>query len=138
MDNKDFKYVLQDTGHVYLGKELSYAEMMEHEEVPFKFKAIIGSYFSKETQLSKKITEHLYEIQKEDFSYKIYEQLKLQIRFFYKEEKKGIFGKNKEKWVHKTCNMKDFIQNYKEMVMQGHATIEDISISKLALMAISI
>lgn len=137
-DNNDFKYIMQDVSHVYFGKELSYAEMMELEDVPFKFKAIIGSYFSKDTELTNKIAEHLYQIKLQDFSYHIYEQLKLQIRFFYKEEKMGLFGQKKEKWVHKTCNMKEFLQNYKEMVQKGEAIIEDISISKLALMAISI
>lgn len=137
-DNNDFKYILQDTGHIYFGKELSYQEMMDMEEVPFKFKAIIGSYFSKDTQLSGKMTEHLFKIKQDEFSYRIYEQLKVQVRFFYKEEKRGLFGQKKEKWVHKTCKMKDFLQNYKEMTEKGEATIEDISISKLALMTISI
>lgn len=137
-DNNDFKYIMQDVSHVYFGKELSYAEMMELEDVPFKFKAIIGSYFSKDTELTNKIAEHLYQIKSQDFSYHIYEQLKLQIRFFYKEEKVGLFGQKKEIWVHKTCNMKEFLQNYMEMVQKEEATIEDISISKLALMAISI
>lgn len=137
-DNNDFKYVIQDTGNIYFGKELSYAEMMDREDVPFKFQAIISSYFSKDTELTNKMSEHLLQITKEEFSYRIYEQLKLQVRFFYKEEKMGAFGHKKEKWVHKTCKMQDFLQNYKEMVMKGEATIEDISISKLGLMAISI
>ena len=137
-DNNDFKYILQDTGHIYFGKELSYEEMMELEEVPFKFKAIIGSYFSKDTALTNKMTEHLFQMKKEEFSYRIYEQLKLQIRFFYREEKVGLFGQKKEKWVHKTCKMQEFLQDYKEMVERGEANIEDISISKLALMTISI
>lgn len=137
-DNNDFKYILQDTGHIYFGKELSYEEMMDMEEVPFKFKAIIGSYFRKEIQLSSKMTEHLFQLKQEEFSYQIYEQLKVQVRFFYKEEKMGLFGQKKERWVHKTCKMKDFLQNYKGIVEKGEATIEDISISKLALMTISI
>ncbi|MCI7789413.1 MAG: hypothetical protein MR531_01305 [Lachnospiraceae bacterium] len=136
--NNDFKYMIQDVSHIYFGKELSYAEMMELEDVPFKFKAIIGSYISKDIELTNKMIEHLYQIKPEEFSYRIYEQLKLQVRLFYKEESKGLFGKQKDKWVHKTCNMKDFLQNYKEMAKKGEATIEDISISKLALMTISI
>lgn len=137
-DNNDFKYIMQDTGHIFFGKELTYAEMMELDDVPFKFKAIIGSYFSKDTELTNKMTDHLLQMKKEEFSYRIYEQLKLQVRFFYKEEKMGFLGHKKETWVHKTCKMQEFLQNYKEMVEKGEATIEDISISKLGLMAISI
>lgn len=137
-DNNDFKYMMQDTGHIFFGKELSYAEMMDRDDVPFKFQAIIGSYFNKDTELSDRIVDHLMKITKDEFSYRIYDQLKLQVRFFYKEEKMGLFGQKKEKWVHKTCKMQEFLQNYKGMVEKGEATIEDISISKLGLMTISI
>ena len=137
-DNNDFKYVIQDTGHIFFGKELTYAEMMDRNDVPFKFQAIIGSYISKDADLSNRIVDHLMKITKEEFSYRIYDQLKLQVRFFYKEEKTGLLGQKKEKWVHKTSKMQEFLQNYKEMVEREEATIEDISISKLGLMTISI
>lgn len=95
-DNNDFKYVIQDTGHIFFGKELTYAEMMDRDDVPFKFQAITGSYFSKDTDLSNRIVDHLMKITKEEFSYRIYDQLKLQVRFFYKEEKTGLLGQKKE------------------------------------------
>ncbi len=44
MQNDDFKYVIQDTGCVYFGRELTYTEMMAREDVPFKFKAIINGH----------------------------------------------------------------------------------------------
>ena len=47
-NNDDFKYVIQDTGHVYFGKELTYQEILDKEDVPFKFKAIISAYVSKD------------------------------------------------------------------------------------------
>ena len=137
-DNNDFKYVIQDTGHIFFGKELTYAEMMDRNDVPFKFQAIIGSYISKDADLSNRIVDHLIKMTKDEFSYRIYEQLKLQVRFFYKEEKIGLFGKKKMRWIHKTLKMQEFLQNYKEMVEREEATIEDISISKLGLMTISI
>lgn len=137
-DNNDFKYILQDTGHIFFGKELTYAEMMDRDDVPFKFQAIIGSYFSKDIELSDRIVDHLMKITKDEFSYRIYDQLKLQVRFFYKEEKMGLFGQKKVSWVHKTCKMQEFLQKYKEMVEKGEAIIEDTSISKLGLMTISI
>lgn len=137
-ENNDFKYIMQDTGHIFFGKELTYAEMMDRDDVPFKFQAIIGSYFSKDTELTNRMLDHLMQMTKEEFSYRIYDQLKLQVRFFYKEEKMGLSGHKKEKWVHKTCKLQEFLQNYKGMVEKGQVNIEDISISKLGLMAISI
>ena len=36
---EDFKYVMQDTGSIFLGARYSYRELLEAEAVPFKLKA---------------------------------------------------------------------------------------------------
>lgn len=135
--NEDFKYVIQDISCVYFGKELTYAEMMEREDVPFKFKAIISVHISRDVDLHSKMSDHILQIVPEEFSYRIFEQLKMTIRIYYKEQKKGIGGKMKEKWVHKACLLKQFCSEYCNRVATGDVVIEDISISKLALMTIS-
>lgn len=137
-NNNDFKYILQDTGHIYFGKELTYQELLDKEDVPFKFKAIISSYFSKDVDMGIKMSDHILTIDTGTFSYRIYEQLKLEIRIFYQDISKNKLGRKKEKWVHKTCSLKQFLDNYAVEVLNGKVMIEDISISKLALMAISI
>ena len=81
-NNDDFKYVIQDTGHVYFGKELTYQEIRDKEDVPFKFKAIISAYVSKDTTVDVKLTDHIMTVHKDAFSYRIFQQLKMQIRFF--------------------------------------------------------
>lgn len=137
-NNDDFKYVIQDTGHVYLGKELTYQEILDKEDVPFKFKAIISAYVSKDTTVDVKLTDHIMTVHKDAFSYRIFQQLKMQIRFFYSVDKKNLSGKIKKKWIHKVCSFDEFQKQYASLVMEGKAQIEDVSISKLALMAISI
>lgn len=137
-NNNDFKYVIQDTGHLYFGKELTYQEIMDREDVPFKFKAIVSTYVVKDTPLDVKITEHVLKVSRDAFSYRIFEQLKMEVRIFYAEEKKGFGGKMKKQWIHKTCALAKFQEQYGEAVLNGEAMIEDISVSKLALMTISI
>lgn len=137
MQNDDFKYIIQDTGHVYFGRELTYEEIKERDDVPFKFKAIISSYFVKDTPLDVRMTDHLLTVCKEDFSYQIYEQLKLQVRIFYAEEKIGRKG-TKTKWIHKACSLAELQSRYADAIRSGEVQIEDVSISKLALMMISI
>jgi len=95
----DFKYVLQDTNTIYFGRELTYAEMMDREDVPFKFKAVLSAHIARDTDLDKKMAEHLMTISDSMFSYRIYEQLKLTVRICYKVQKKGFGGKIKEKWI---------------------------------------
>ncbi len=137
-NNNDFKYVIQDTGHVYFGKELTYQEILDRDDVPFKFKAIISAYVTKDTPLDVKFTDHILTVDTDAFSYRIYEQLKLQVRFFYGEDRKGLGGKLKKKWIHKVCSFGEFQKEYARAVRQQEAQIEDVSISKLALMTISI
>lgn len=137
-NNNDFKYVIQDTNCIYFGKELTYAEMMDKDDVPFKFKAIISAHIAKDTDLNQKMTDHILQISDQEFSYRIYEQLRLTVRVCYKVQKKGLGGKIKDKWIHKACSMKQFCSDYRSQAAGGDIMIEDFSISKLALMALSI
>ncbi len=136
--NNDFKYVIQDTNCVYFGTELTYAEMMDKEDVPFKFKAVISAHIAREIDLNKKMAEHILEISESAFSYSIFEQLRLTVRVYYKVSAKGFGGKIKEKWVHKACSIGQFCKEYRDKTMQSEVMIEDFSISKLALLALSI
>lgn len=138
MENKDdFKYILQDTTHVYFGKELTYNEIMEKDDAPFKFKAIISNYFLKDVDVNTKLSDHILNADESTFSYKIFNQLKVEIKYFYKEETNGLFGKKKTKWQHKTCKAGD-LKTIKEKFDSKEALVEEISLSKLALMMISI
>lgn len=135
---QDFKYIMQDTGNLYLGKELTYREIYESEEVPFKLKAVINTYIQKDVDLDVKMVDHLMSIGKEDFIYLVYEQLKVQVRIYYGVETKNLFGKVKTKWIHTTCKWKEFVENYQEKARNGEVAIEDVSVSKFALMVFSV
>lgn len=135
---QDFKYVIQDTNCVYFGKELTYAEMMDKDDVPFKFKAVISTHIARDTDLNRKMADHILQMSEKEFSYRIFEQLKLTVRVCYKIQKKSLGGKVKDKWIHKACTLRRFCSAYRSQVIEGDMIIEDFSISKLALMALSI
>ena len=134
----DFKYVIQDTNVIYFGRELTYNELIEREDVPFKLKMIINSHITKDIPQEAKVAEHMLSISPNDFSYRIYEQLKMTVRISFLQSKKNIFGKTRTKNVHKACPVRQFCNNYRTDVIEGMAQIEEFSISKLALMMISI
>lgn len=138
IQSNDFKYVIQDTNCVYFGRELTYTEIMDREDVPFKFKAVINVHIAREIDLNKKMADHILEISESAFSYRIFERLKLTVRVCYKVSTKGFGGKIKEKWVHKACSIGQFCKEYRKKTMQDEVIIEDFSISKLALLALSI
>ncbi len=136
--NDDFKYVIQDVNCVYLGRELTYAEMMDREDIPFKWKAIISAHITKDTDLNTKMADHILTMESDQFSYRIFEQLKMTIRVCYKTQKKTFSGKVKDKWIHRGYPLKQFLCEYRQKVLSGTMLIEDITLSKLALMTISI
>lgn len=136
--NDDFKYLIQDANFIYIGRELTYGELLDMEETPFKLKAVINSYVQKDTELDKKIADHLVDIDEKSFTYKVYEQLKLSVKICYKTKKKSLFGKEREKWVHKSCRLDLLKKQYSEGIRAGEIRIEDIALSKLALMTISL
>ena len=45
--NNDFKYVMHDMTNVYIGAKYTYDEIMDSDEVPFKFKVILSHYMLK-------------------------------------------------------------------------------------------
>ena len=51
---------------------------------------------------------------------------------------KAFGGKIKEKWIHKSCSLHQFCREYRALAAQEDVMIEDFSISKLALMVLSI
>lgn len=137
-NNNDFKYVIQDTNCVYIGKELTYAEMMDKDDIPFKFKAVISAHIARDTDLDRKMADHILQMSEQEFSYRIFEQLKLMVRVYYKIQKKSLGGKMKDKWIHKAYSLRQFCTEYRSQVADGDMMIEDFSISKLALMTLNI
>ena len=62
MNNNDFKYVMHDLTNVYIGAKLTYDEIMDLNEVPFKLKTIISHYMLKEVAGNTTIEKHIFYI----------------------------------------------------------------------------
>ena len=80
MENRDFKYVLQDVSKVYIGAKFTYQEMMEEEAVPFKLKAILSHYILKEVAGDTTPENHIFFIRDTDISCLVYRQLKAKFK----------------------------------------------------------
>lgn len=138
MQNEDFKYIIQDTNCVYFGRELTYNEILQREDAPFKFKVIVTEHLSRDTDLEQTIPMHLMEIDESSLTYSILDRLKLSVKVCYKKKRKSLLGKEREHWVHESCPLKKFCEEYRGRVKEQDMFVEDVSISKLALMVISL
>ncbi len=134
-ENRDYKYFMQDTGSVYLGAKLSYAEILQDEMVNFKYKSIVEHYIFKDTDPETTLESHFYYLTREQFSYRTYEQLRARVKISILEEKKSLFGKKKTGYVTKTMPISAFADiNLAQKKAQG-VVVQELILSKLGLMA---
>lgn len=137
-ENRDYKYFMQDTGSVYLGAKLSYTEILQDVMVNFKYKSIVEHYILKDTDPETTLESHFYYMTKEQFSYRTYEQLRAKLKVSVLEEKKNLFGKKKTGYTTKLMPLAVFADmNLAQKKAKG-VVIQELAISKLALMSFSV
>lgn len=137
-ENRDYKYFMQDTGSVYLGAKLSYAEILQDEMVNFKYKSIVEHYIFKDTDPQTTLESHLYYMTKDQFSYRTYEQLKAKVKVNILEEKKTLLGGKKTGYTTKLMSLAAFVDmNLAQKKARG-VVIQELALSKLGLMTFSV
>ena len=132
-NERDFKYVMQDTSHVFIGGRMSYEDMITWEAVPFKIKAIVNKYFMGKEENS--LAETIFALEQDDFRYQILKQLKIKIKAGTYQMKKRLFGKEEEKYVSKLYTLDEFMELAQA---EKRLVTEEFIFSKLALMAFSL
>ena len=95
VQDRDFKYILQDAGAIYLGARYSYGELLEEDMVAFKLKTIISHYILKDVDAASTLESHFYYMTQESFSYQTFRELKVKIKVSLPEEKRSLTGKVK-------------------------------------------
>lgn len=136
--DNDFKYYMQDTSRLYLGAYYSYRELLEHEMVPFKYKSIIEHYVMKDTQADTTLESQFYYMSQDQFSYKTYIQLKTKVKICLLAEKKPLVGPKKMIYQTKTMPLAEFVRMNLAQKKKYGVKIQEIILSKLALMAFSV
>lgn len=136
--NDDFKYFMQDTGSIYLGAKLSYAEMLEQETVSFKYKSIVQHYILKDTDPETTLESQLYYMTPDQFSYKTYQQLKARVKVCMLVQKKGFFGGVKTVYENRVMKLDELVNMNLAQKKKCGMIIQELGLSKLALMAFNI
>ena len=128
---ENYKYSLQDTAKVYIGAKYTFAELLDQDEVAFKFRLIVERYILAE----KEVDTHLYYLKADSFLVKIYDRIKARVKINIIEEKKRIFGRGKKRYVTKELNIRELVAMTPEEKEAKGVVIQEISMSKLALAA---
>jgi len=137
--NNDFKYVMHDLTNIYIGAKFTYDEIMDNDEVPFKFKVILSHYMLKEVDGNTTLENHVFFLKPTDESYRIYRQMKA--RFKLNVFLEDGHGKGKPGYVQKEYKVQEIVEGPKAAFLHEHMNqifVEELHITSLGLMAVSV
>ena len=138
LQDRDFKYVMQDVGAIYFGARYSYEELLEEEMVAFKLKTIISRYILKDVEPSTTLESHFYYMKADSFSYQTFRELKVKVKVSLPEEKRSLTGKVRICYKDKVYTLKELTDLNLAIKKQLGMIIREIIFSKLGVMSFSV
>lgn len=131
---EDYKYSMQDTSRLYVGCKYTFAELLEADDVLFKFRMIVQKYILPEADPGDTLETHFYYLDASSFLVKIYRQMKARIKVLVIEERKSLFGKCRKEYVTKQMDVSELTAMTPARKEAVGMVIQEVSVSKLALM----
>ena len=133
---EDYKYSMQDTGRLYVGSKYTMGELLEAEDILFKFRMIVERYILPESDLEDTLETHLYYLEKGKFLVQTYKHMKARVKVNIIEEKKNLLGKKKKEYVTRNLTIDELVEMPVEEKERKGLVIQELSVSKLALMGL--
>lgn len=130
---EDKKYSMQDTGHLYIGVKYTFEELLEEENILFKFRLIAERYLLPEADLQDTLESHLYYLEPKSFLVKIYKQIKAKVKINVIEEKRTLGGAVKKQYVTRTVSVEELTEISPEEKEKQGLVIQELIVSKLAM-----
>ena len=131
---EDYKYGMQDISHVYVGCKYTFEELLEAENVMFKFRMIVKRDILPEADLEDTLETHLYYLKPDSFLVKIYGQLKAKVTVNVIEEKKSRNGVKKQ-YVTKQFTIEELTAMAPADKEKQGLVVQELSVSKLSLLS---
>lgn len=132
---EDNKYSMQDTGNLYIGAKYTLQNIIDEEEIMFKFRLIVERYVLPEADLEDTLEAHLYYLKPESFLLKIYKQIKAKVKINILEEKRGMLGGTKQQYTTKMVTVEELASMSEDEKKEKGVVVQELRMSKLALMA---
>lgn len=133
---EDYKYSMQDTSRLYVGSKYTMGEILEAEDILFKFRMIVERYILPESDLEDTLETHLYYLEKGKFLVQTYKHMKARVKVNVIEEKKDLFGKKKKEYVTRNLTIDELVEMPPEEKERKGMVIQELSVSKLALLGL--
>ena len=131
---EDYKYCMSDVSSLYIGSRYTMGELLEDEEVSFKFRLIVERYIMPESDPEDTLETHLYYLGDKSFVVKIYRQLKARVKVNVIQEKKSLSGKTVKEYTTKVLPVEELVKMSVGEKEQVGMVVQELILSKLALM----
>ena len=132
---EDYKYNMQDVSNLYIGAKYTFGELLEEEDILFKFRLIVERYIMPEADREDTLESHLYYLDKSSFLVQIYKQLKARIKVNLIEEKKTLGGRTKREYTTKMLTAEELAGMSVEEKQKCGMVIQELKVSKLAMLS---
>ncbi|MCD7806128.1 MAG: hypothetical protein LUH19_02165 [Lachnospiraceae bacterium] len=134
MEYRDYRYVMQDTGKLYVGGKFSLGDLSTDRDIPFKFQAILNTYVMKEVDPETTIESLFYYMEKEGMIYQTFQVLHTKIKVSEKREIKKFRGGTRIEYREQMYSLDEFIAIPVAEKTRKGMLIQEIQCSKLAIM----
>lgn len=137
---EDYKYVMVDTGNVYLGAKYTYGEILQNEDVPFKIRTIVERYILPQADAETTLESEFYYMAQDSLTYRTYRQLKVKVKCSRLVEKKKIFSKGKKnmRYVTELIGLEAFTAMTPAQKQAQGIMVQEIVVNKLAMMVFTV
>lgn len=132
---EDYKYVMQDTYQLYLGAKYTFDEVVDNEDIPFKFRLIVERYVYQDVDPETTLESHFYYLTDKGLLFKTYKHIKLKVKINILEDKKSLTGKAKRIYTTQIVPISELVKMTPAEKEEKGVVIQEIMCSKLALMA---
>ena len=130
---EDNKYSMQDVGNLYVGTKYTLGEIVETEELPFKFRLLAERYILPEAHPEDTLESNLYYLDSKSFLAKLYRQLKARVKINILEEKKSLTGKRGKQYVTRILSVEALAEMPLKEKEEKGVVVQELILSKLAL-----
>ena len=123
---ENYKYIMQDVGQLYVGAKYSFQEIVENDDVPFKFRLVVERYIYSEIEQDTTLESYFYHIDDNNMAFRIFKQLKTKVKINILKNKK---------YITQVIPIEKFAKiSSQEKETQG-VVIQEIIVNKLSLMS---
>lgn len=138
VDYQDYKYVIQDTGKIYVGAKYSLDEIAKEQEIPFKFRSIIMRHVIPEMDKNSTFESIFYYMRPEGYLYEMFLQLKTKVKVTRLTKVKGLMGRVSYVYKEVVYKLPELVALMPEEKKTLGISIQEIQCSKLAIMTFSL